>query len=188
MKRVAFLYDFVSGLFYDNRTHGRDRQATTNADAIAEQIGYRDNIVEVVGELLAYTNELEFRWPEGTEVPDSFKSLERFWSMYKQGLDLGKCFQYFSDNVDNMILIGATPRYKLERMTDEDIKALTTGAGVTKEEIVSQDGVIYKSRLETTEVKGWNRALNEALKSWTPPDSWKLLQNLPEEQRSDPKS
>lgn len=182
MKRIAFLYDQVSGIFYDNRTHGRDRQSNVNAETIKAQVGYGDNIVDVIGEALAYTAELEFHWQEG--VPDGVKALEKFWSMYKSGIDIGKCFQFYSDNVDNLVLVGTNEHYKLERVTDTELQLLTASRSIP--EMVVETGVLYKSRQDQIGVKGWNRAMNEALKSWTPPDAWKLLRDLPEDQQNDP--
>lgn len=187
MKNVSFLHDLVTAEVYDARTHGRDRQADAISKAIRDYLKYSDSFIERFGIVLAYTHNLTFHWRDG--VPDDIRALEEFWRQYKAGIDVGRCFEFYSNNVSNLVMIGKDADYEVEQLTDLELAALE---GLAQQGLVrinpGQSGILYKSVLTSPAVKGWERAVVDGFQVWTPPTEWKLLSELTAEERADPKS
>lgn len=181
-KVISFLYDQISGTFLANRSHGRDRQAIEMTAKIEKAVGYQEPFLQIFAESVVYTTDLTFKWLP--EAPESLTSIEAFWKMYKQGKNIGDCFKFYSDNVDNLVMVGLNERYRLERMTPDDLRTL----GETQAEIVVSNEILYKNVPIGSGTKGWHEAMIDALKSWQPSNPWKLLSELPETDRNDPKS
>lgn len=179
MKTVSFFHDMVSGDFQSSRTRGLDHQAEAIGKAINAHIGYEDAFVPRLAGVLAYTRDLRFTWVDG--VPDEIRALETFWKDYKAGVDVGRCYVYFSEHVDTLVFTGQEADFEMERLTDDDLKALDA-----VKVVVGNRGSLFKRVDTAAKVVGWEGAALEALKAWEPPTAWKLRRELTESEREDP--
>lgn len=106
-KRVAFFHDMITGEFHVARTFGRDNRYPRISASIREALGLGDDdawFVDLFAELLEYTVSLEFNWSD--DAPEHYKTIEKLWQMKQQGIAPEKLFEFFSENVPTLFILG----------------------------------------------------------------------------------
>lgn len=103
-KKVLFLYDQAEATFLSSRTYDLDMAAIALTNELVELFpkGYRSFFARYA-EVMIFTQDIEFHWTE--DVPPSWRSLEKFWGMFKKGKDTKECFEFYKANVNNNILV-----------------------------------------------------------------------------------
>src|SRR5512138_207610 len=157
-RKILFLWDMVTGEFYDHRTYARDLEIAALSKRLKEATGEDGPFVEIYAEMMIYTVNLEFQWQDG--APEHLRALEAFWKMVRQGKEEVECWRYYSKHVSNLVLLGETRR----------------------------EAARVKAEGKRREFVDWQTALARALEIWIPETAWKLEEELAPHEAADPLS
>lgn len=188
-KTIEFLYGMVVGTFASNRTNGKDWEAAALAKRYKSVTNEDDGVADALSEAVTYTTDLKFNWSD--DVPESIRALETFWNMIKAGKAPEDAFKFYSDTVDNVVILGVSERRKTVPVTDAELaelRQIATGGKIVGDFaalVVDDAGRLFKHELVREGTKGWNAATNEALTPWEPPKAWKLSTELTMEEAAD---
>lgn len=190
-KKIKFLWDMVTGEFHPARTYALDTQSDALERQIAEWTKSRYAIHGIYAGAVTYTVDMQFNWHQDT--PPDIRALETFWQMRQDGAPERECFEFYAEQVNNVVLLGenkaSTPDLDAEIITRlgeyEQMREADAEPDDMQAFFDSRITRLIEVRKNLRTVKSWDAALDEALRLWVPPE-WKLLDEMTPEEQADP--